>query len=377
MKMTIKPVALHVIRSVVANMTVPAVAKLNQFIIQHVATSFGKGGLIVLTGPEQPQLYTTNVVDNTEAIANMFSLSMEQRKLTQDFLRAMYVAFHDDESLCPDFLDHWKDEGVTLSDYNEAEEVKTYELLTAHSVRVDPRERLARLLGSGAGGGRLQDMFSQMFGSQEFKPEFVNASGFNDVNDAEIHYLLHNDDVSGSQMDQAQDLILAGKYKKYVKLMKKFGLPTKYIHVKKDKVKFTDFNTTTVEPATSATPVVAEGDYIALLNHKVQARNPIEEMQLMDEFYTQHGVVYEHPLCFDKTLIKLLNQRANDLITKDEMFAQLKVILDKVLGKELASKVDLLDDDGSFAMGIRANGFTGMAIKQEITMRLMNTKMLN
>lgn len=73
------------------------------------------------------------------------------------------------------------------------------------------------------------------------------------VNDAEIHYLLHNDDVSGSQMDQAQDLILAGKYKKYVKLMKKFGLPTKYIHVKKDKVKFTDFNTTTVEPATSAT----------------------------------------------------------------------------------------------------------------------------
>ena len=174
MKMTIKPVALHVIRSVVANMTVPAVAKLNQFIIQHVATSFGKGGLIVLTGPEQPQLYTTNVVDNTEAIANMFSLSMEQRELTQDFLRA-------------------------------------------------------------------------------------------------------------------------GKYKKYVKLMKKFGLPTKYIHVKKDKVKFTDFNTTTVEPATSATPVVAEGDYIALLSHKVQARNPIEEMQLMDEFYTQHGVVYEHP----------------------------------------------------------------------------------
>ena len=77
------------------------------------------------------------------------------------------------------------------------------------------------------------------------------------------------------------------------------------------------------------------------------------------------------------TLIKLLNQRVNDLITKDEMFAQLKVILDKVLGKELAAKVDLLDDDGSFAMGIRAIGFTGMAIEQEITMRLMNTKMLN
>lgn len=376
MKMTIKPVALHVIRSVVANMTVPAVAKLNQFIIQHVATSFGKGGLIVLTGPEQPQLYTTNVVDNTEAIANMFSLSMEQRELTQSFLRAMYVAFHDDESLCPDFIDHWKDSGVTLSDYNEAEETKTYELLTAHDTTRDPRERLARLMSNTFGGG-MQNMFAQMFGNQEFKPELVNASGFNDVNDAEIHYLLHNDDVSGGQMDQAQDLILAGKYKKYVKLMKKFGIPTKYIHVKKDKVKFTDFNTTTVEPATSATPVVAEGDYIALLSHKVQARNPIEEMQLMDEFYTQHGVVYEHPLCFDKTLIKLLNQRANDLITKDEMFAQLKVILDKVLGKELASKVDLLDDDGSFAMGIRANGFTGMAIKQEITMRLMNTKMLN
>ena len=97
----------------------------------------------------------------------------------------------------------------------------------------------------------------------------------------------------------------------------------------------------------------------------------------MDEFYTQHGVVYEHPLCFDKTLIKLLNQRVNDLITKDEMFAQLKVILDKVLGKELASKVDLLDDDGSFAMGIRANVVNTLVIKQEITMRLMNTKMLN
>ena len=39
MKMTIKPVALHVIRSVVANMTVPAVAKLNQFIIQHDASN--------------------------------------------------------------------------------------------------------------------------------------------------------------------------------------------------------------------------------------------------------------------------------------------------------------------------------------------------
>lgn len=58
--------------------------------------------------------------------------------------------------------------------------------------------------------------------------------------------------------------------------------------------------------------------------------------------------INRYPLCFDNPLIKLLNQRVNDLITKDEMFAQLKVILDKVLGKELASKVDLLDDDGSF-----------------------------
>ena len=63
MKMTIKPVALHVIRSVVANMTVPAVAKLNQFIIQHVATSFGKGGLIVFTGMAIKQKITMRLMN--------------------------------------------------------------------------------------------------------------------------------------------------------------------------------------------------------------------------------------------------------------------------------------------------------------------------
>lgn len=371
MTTSIKPIALYKLRSVTANMELPAVAKVNQFIIQHVATSFGKQSMIVLGGQEQPQLYTTSVIDNADAITNMFSLTNDQREMVQDFLRGMYSAFHDDKSFCPDYIDHWSSAGIKIEAHMGGEGGKTFELLTKHDV-TDTRQRMRELL-SGAGG--LRGMIEQMMGGMGFKPEMVTRLTFDTVEEAEVNYLANNNDIDAEQMDKLVDLIEANKFKKYIKRMAKYGVPTKYIKLKKGKVTFIDFNTTTVEP--NEAPPVVEGDYETILKHEVQARSPIEEIHLQEDFYTQHGIVYEHPLCFDKVLAKLLHNRAHDLISKDEMFTQIRTMLEKVLGKELAAKVDLLDEEGSFAMGIKANGFGAMMVKQEITQRLMNTRMLN
>ncbi len=368
---SIKPIALYKLRSITANMETPAVAKVNQFIIQHVATSFGKQGMIVSGGQEQPQLYTTNVIDNTNAITNMFSLTNDQREMVQDFLRGMYSAFHDDVSFCPDYIDHWSSTGIKIEAHMRGEGAKTFELLTKHDV-TDSRQRMRELLG---GSNGLRGLIEQMMGTMGFKPEMVTDLTFATVEEAEVNYLANNDDISADQMDELTDLIEANKFKKYVKRMAKYGVPTKYIKLKKGKVQFKEFNSTEVEPLKSSD--IMANDYETILKHEVQARNPIEEIHLQEDYYLQHGIVYEHPLCFDKVLAKLMYKRAHDLISKNEMFTQMRNILEKVLGTELAAKVELLEEEGSFAMGIKANGFGGMMVKQEITQRLMNTRMLN
>lgn len=349
-------------------MSLPAIPKLNQFIIQHIAESFNKLGLVVETFSQlQSQLHTTDVVTNTEWLSTQLGLTKGQQEATADFIRRVYTAFHND-TFCRDFVEHWIAAGLKIEPHIHDEVSNTYQQLTEHDSEMSPIQRIREYMSENSG---IRELLGKMFGSTSFMSESTNT----DVTDpmiSELMYLQTNDDVTGHQFNKLEEALSEGKLKKYAKLMDKYGHRMQnYVRLGKKVAVLGKL--TTVEPTSSET----KNKWEELLTYKVNATDSMNEMQMLDLHYLQNGVVYEPPLCFDKVMSKLLYQRANDLITSEELKAQLNKILNKVLGEELASMVFLDDTEEGFAMGIKGNGFGAMMAKHEIAMRLKTIRILN
>lgn len=372
----ILPIALYKIRSSITNLKLSPVVKLNQFAMHHVARSFGKDDLIVQDGILQPQIYGLNVMDNVEAIAKLYNLNNEQKELTQTFLHGLYSAFHDDETLCPDYIDHWKEAGIEIDAFNGGEKAVTYEQIVGAE---DPHATIRKDIDRAMQGG-LGELLGRLFGNRMGVDSAVvdlpkdRKIKNEPLYDAETKFLIGIDAISHKHMSKICDMLFDGDYKAYLKYMAKKGFPTKYIRMKNGKVKIKKFDTVNTTPQVPQEP---KDKFTEILSHTTDARTPIEEIIKMDEYFTQHGIVYEHPLCFDKAMGKLLHQRSNNLITAEAMKGEVTKLLENFLGKELASNVFLQDNEEGFAMGINGNGVGAMMLKQEIAMRLINTKLLN
>lgn len=362
MNTVIKPISLTKIRSIAANLPLPTIAKLNQFIIQHVADSFGKSDLIVETYSQlQPQLYTTDIVHNTEWISTHLGLTKGQKASALEFIRIMYEAFHLD-TICPDYVDHWKESGLVIEPYIDGEESLTFKQLIENTGKSQPGEYIGQDLPEG-----IARFLSNTFGRALLIPESTPTVIGNPVSN-ELDYLYSNDDIVGEEFRKLEKALSKGKLKKYANLMDEYGHSMQnFKREGKNVVAISNADTTDSHT----------DKWTELLNYKVNANNPIAEMQMLDKHYLENGVVYEAPLCFDKIMNKLMYQRANNLITSEEVKSQLNKFLHKLLGERLASLIYFEDNEEGFAMGISGKGFGAILAQQEITQRLKSTRILN
>lgn len=357
---TIKPIVLSEIRRVISDMHLPAIAKLNQFAFQHVCMSFNKERHIVPTSsPVRHEWYRVDVVNVTESFSVFLGLNMTQRTVVQEFLRKLYEGFHMG-MLCPDFVQHWEAEGLEIAPYMPQEPSKTFGMLVEH----DKTQRMPELDIPSA----LRDVFGQLSRGPVMKTQ--DSWGF--AIEAELDYLAHNLDIDTEQTDKLTDLLQSGKYDKYAKRMKKYGVKMLNFKVKKGEVVLVKGKK--IEQIDLGDSLEEAASPISIMERHYSPRQNLGNLEVE---YLNEGILYEAPLSFDKFMAKIMFQINHKLISEESGLQQTKTFLKGILGDKLAKDVKVELTPEGIALKAKAQGFMAAIISQQVTSKLANTYILN
>lgn len=362
----IKPIVLSEIRRVISDMNVPAIAKLNQFAFQHVCMSFNKERHIVpISSPVRHEWYRLDVVNVTESFSVFLGLNMAQRTVVQEFLRKLYEGFHMG-MLCPDFVQHWEAEGLEIAPYMPQEPSKTFGMLMEHEqTHSKPEPMLPNF-------EELPDVLRNFFGRLSRDPVMKTQDSWGSAIEAELDYLAHNPEIDPEQMYKLTDLLQSGKYDKYAKRMKKYGVKMLNFKVKKGEVVLVKGKK--IEQIDLGDSLEEAASPISIMERHYSPRQNLGNLEVE---YLNEGILYEAPLSFDKFMAKIMFQINYKLISEESALEQTKTFLKGILGDKLAKDVKVELTPEGIALKAKAQGFMAAIISQQVTSKLANTYILN
>lgn len=363
---TIKPIVLSEIRRVISDMHLPAIAKLNQFAFQHVCMSFNKERHIVpISSPVRHEWYRIDVVNVTESFSVFLGLNTAQRGMVQEFLRKFYEAFHM-QMLCPEFVQHWISEGLEVAPYITEEVSKTYDMLVEHDITQRmPDFEIPNM-------GKIPGALRGVFGRLSLDPVMKTQNSWESAIEAELDYLAHNLEIDTEQMDKLTDLLQSGKYDKYAKRMKKYGVKMLNFKVKKGEVVLVKGKK--IEQIDLGDSLEEAASPISIMERHY---SPKQNLGNLEVEYLNEGILYEAPLSFDKFMAKIMFQINHKLISEESGLQQTRTFLKGILGDKLAKDVKVELTPEGISLKTKAQGFMAAIISQQVTSKLANTYILN
>lgn len=289
--------------------------------------------------------------------------------------------------LCDEFRTHWThNTGISANvSYATQEE----DIVEAVNKYVDHSTQDYSNLGGMT--SFFEDMFKRFNpNAQQSTIESWTEISLEEALKKEIEYIENFDFSFGAKRyAKVMKHLNAGNVEKYTKLMNKYGLKIQHFlkvgdnYVPVGEIKKSPMTGMDLDGDVTAKvrrPTFANGksdEWTELLLYKPSSKDPIEQHWECDKHYLEHGVNLEMPLSFTKGMSFYTMQLQTGEITMSELLEKVNRLLERVLGKELYSQVELRESEHGIMLGFKEINFSSFALRTIITEKLLHTTILN